>query len=780
MNRWATCCAVWLGAWGAPLATLAQSSQPDAPVLLTNVLEIIRLSTNELGARRYEAQIQGVIIWVSIPMRRLYVQEGAEALPVEPVDAVGKLRVGQRVEVRGRVTASTIRHRVTRASLEVLGEGTLPDAVTSTVPRMVAGKDAMHWTQARGIVRDMVITQNRELMLKLTDQDEVFSVKIQEYNRALPRHWMDSEIEVLGFSYPYNDELGRPSTFNFMVQSTNFVRIVRPGQTNLFERPLLSISEAARRPEQWHPMVKIAGTVVFQRDELLYIANSNEVARVVLLLRLQRAFTFGGVEFEPQTPLEPGERVEVIGAPVSSYSLAPTFIHGEFRRLGRGADLAPTPVTCQDLRSGRQGGRLVSIEARLLDHRGWAARTTHHRSFVLQAGDEVFQARWEHKTPVEWNLQPNAYVRVTGVNDAQRGQFNAQPTFELLLRSPADIVPAPEPPYWTQPGVRRPLAAAAVVTAIALGVLLLQRLHVRRLEAQVARRTADLSDSNTRLQREVGARERAEDELRVALAAEKELNQLKGSFVAMVSHEFRTPLEVILSSSHILDRYLDRLPPEKRREQLDAIRASVHRMSGLMEDILLLGKFEAARMTCQPAPADLAALCRRCVNEILSATDAVCPVHLVTEGLAETACLDESLLGPILTNLLSNAVKYSAPGQPVELRVARRGIEAEIVVQDRGRGIPADDQPRLFTAFYRAGNVGNVSGSGLGLVIVQRCVDLHQGSLEFVSREGAGSKFTVRLPLFDPSRFPTAAESTDARLERHGPGRDDNLQPNSP
>ncbi len=759
---------------------LAQPKSEEAPSLLTNVLEIIQLSTNDFAARRYEATIQGVIIAVSVPMRRLYVQDGAEALPVEPTAPVGRLKVGQRVEVRGTVTASTIRHRVTRAVVQVLGDGELPTPAASTVARMIAGKDSMHWTRARGQVRDMIINQNRDLILKLTDQELVFSVRIQEHDRVLPRHWMDSEIEVTGLSYPYKDEFGRPDTFTFIVQSTNFVRVVRAGSTNLFDRPLQTVAEASRQPDAWFPLVKFAGTVVFQRDELVYLANGDDVARVVLLLRFQRAFTFGGVEFEPQTPLEPGERVEVIGAPVTSYYRNPQFIHGEFRRIGRGPEPSPIAVSYQDLRAGRHGGRLVSIEARLVDQRSWATRKTRHQSFLLQCDDGVFQARWENEEAAEWNLQPNAYVRVTGVNEAQRGQFNAQNTFELLLRSPRDIVPAPEPPVWWEPEIRRPLVAAAIVTAIALGLLALQRLHVRRLEVQVSHRTADLSESNTKLQREVAARERAEDELRVALAAEKELNQLKSSFVAMVSHEFRTPLEVILSSSHILDRYLDRLPPEKRREQLEAIRASVQRMSGLMEDILLLGKFEAARMVCQPETADLAALCRRCVNEILSATDGGCPIQLVAEGLAELAWVDESLLCPILINLLSNAVKYSPAGQLVELRVVRQGIEVEIVVQDRGRGIPLEDQPRLFTAFHRAGNVGNVSGSGLGLVIVQRCVELHHGTIQFVSREGVGSTFTVRLPVFDPNRFPPAAKKSDASQERRLPHHHDHGQPHSP
>lgn len=248
-------------------------------------------------------------------------------------------------------------------------------------------------------------------------------------------------------------------------------------------------------------------------------------------------------------------------------------------------------------------------------------------------------------------------------------------------------------------------------------------------------------------------RKRAESDLRVALAAEKELNQLKSSFVSMVSHEFRTPLEVILSSSNILDRYLDRLPPDKRAAQLRAIRKSVHRMNDLIDDVLLLGKFDAGVLCCQPSPVDLKAFCRRAAGEIESATGRDGVIQFTAHEVMGEAAADEGLLQHILTNLLGNAVKYSPPDQPVEFTVTRREWDAEFVIRDHGCGIPATDQTRLFTAFYRGSNVGQKPGSGLGLVIAKRCVDMHGGTIRCESEEGRGTKFTVVLPLFDGTRI---------------------------
>ena len=285
------------------------------------------------------------------------------------------------------------------------------------------------------------------------------------------------------------------------------------------------------------------------------------------------------------------------------------------------------------------------------------------------------------------------------------------------------------------------------------------------LEKRVAARTAELRQANEHLQKEVQIREQAEENLRLSLASEKELNQLKNSFVSMVSHEFRTPLEVILSSSDILDRYLDRLPPESRAAQLRAIRKSVRRMNDLIDDVLLLAKFDAGVLACQPAALDLAACCRRAISEIESASMREGAIRFNATGINGDATADEGLLFHILTNLLGNAVKYSPPGKPLELSVSRQGVEAEFVVRDNGCGIPKSDVPRLFTAFYRGSNVSQTSGSGLGLVITKRCVDLHGGQIRCESTEGVGTTFKVTLPLFDETRhFRRVAKNFSATL----------------
>jgi signal transduction histidine kinase len=235
-----------------------------------------------------------------------------------------------------------------------------------------------------------------------------------------------------------------------------------------------------------------------------------------------------------------------------------------------------------------------------------------------------------------------------------------------------------------------------------------------------------------------------------ALDRERELSELKSSFIAMVTHEFRTPLGVIISSTDILNRYLDRLTATERTANFDAIHSSVRRMAGMMEDVMLLGRFEGGRFECRPDDLLLSAWCRRLVDEMYSATGGRCPIELQLDLPDPMVRADEKLLRHILTNLISNAVKYSPMGSPVQVRINQQQSDAVFEVADQGRGIPTADQQRIFEAFHRARNVGQIPGTGLGLVIVKRGVDLHGGKISVTSAEGQGTAFVVRLPLFDP------------------------------
>lgn len=235
-----------------------------------------------------------------------------------------------------------------------------------------------------------------------------------------------------------------------------------------------------------------------------------------------------------------------------------------------------------------------------------------------------------------------------------------------------------------------------------------------------------------------------------ALEKEKELGELKSRFVTMASHEFRTPLTVILSSSELLEAYGHRWSDAKKHDLFGRISKAVATVTRLLDDILLIGRAEAGQLEIRPAEFDLVAFARELTEEVQLSTDPAPALTFSSDEPEIIGRLDESLLRQVLLNLLSNAIKYSAPGSPVRLDLACRDAQAVFKVTDQGIGIPLADQPRLFENFHRASNVGTVAGTGLGLAIVKKAVELHQGRIALTSEPGVGTSVLVSLPLAPP------------------------------
>ena len=246
---------------------------------------------------------------------------------------------------------------------------------------------------------------------------------------------------------------------------------------------------------------------------------------------------------------------------------------------------------------------------------------------------------------------------------------------------------------------------------------------------------------------DITQRKRAEVELLVALQREKELSEMKSKFVSIASHELRTPLATILSSAELLEHYSDGLSAEDKLKMLHGIQGGVKRMNAMIEDVLVIGKAEAGALQFEPRPVDLGELCRKVVEELRLGVAKQHVIRFEQEFERGSLNLDEKLLRHILTNLLSNAVKYSPPGSTVSLLLAERDGNTVIEVGDQGIGIPVEDQARLFESFQRASNVGNRQGTGLGLVIVKKAVELHGGTISVDSKVDAGTRISVRLPL---------------------------------
>lgn len=260
--------------------------------------------------------------------------------------------------------------------------------------------------------------------------------------------------------------------------------------------------------------------------------------------------------------------------------------------------------------------------------------------------------------------------------------------------------------------------------------------------------------------RDITDRKQAE-EIRKQLERERQLRDLKTEFFSMMSHELKNPLGAILAAAELLEHYDQQTTEEKKYQFFQVIKGAIKQITNLLNDTLIIGQAEAGKLEYRPAPLALEAFCLELVEQFRLGMGhqhvLVFEYHNPHSPAASdryepfVALMDQDLLHHIFGNLLSNAIKYSPQGSTVrftlEIVTGEQGEAAIFRVQDRGMGIPPQDQLHLFDTFHRASNVGKIPGTGLGMAIVKKCVDLHQGEVSVESELGVGSTFTIVLPL---------------------------------
>ncbi len=230
-----------------------------------------------------------------------------------------------------------------------------------------------------------------------------------------------------------------------------------------------------------------------------------------------------------------------------------------------------------------------------------------------------------------------------------------------------------------------------------------------------------------------------------ALEKEKELNELKSRFVSMASHEFRTPLSTILSSAYLVSKYVSSEDQHKRDKHIQRIVSSVNMLTDILNDFLSVGKIEEGKMQVRFTEFNLQEFMNHLGAELQPIFKKEQKVSHVHTG-PEKVFLDHSLLTHIVMNLVSNAIKFSQDNGTIEIRT---GVEENgsvfLSVKDTGLGIPEEDQEHLFERFFRAGNVVNIQGTGLGLHIVSKYVELMNGNIECRSKVGEGTEFIINF-----------------------------------
>lgn len=258
------------------------------------------------------------------------------------------------------------------------------------------------------------------------------------------------------------------------------------------------------------------------------------------------------------------------------------------------------------------------------------------------------------------------------------------------------------------------------------------------LELRVDERTHILKEALQKL-------EQSQHELNEALDKERQLNEIKSRFVSMASHEFRTPLSAVLSSASLLSKYTKTEEQDKRDRHITRIKESVKHLNDILEDFLSLGRLDEGRVAADPSEFNM----REMIDETLADLKLLLKpgqTFKTTFTANEILCADKKLLKNILINLLSNAIKFSGENSPIELEASMQNGQAVITITDHGIGISPEDQQHLFSSFFRGTNATNIQGTGLGLHIVKRYIDLMNGTVHLQSEPGKGTSVTITFP----------------------------------
>lgn len=279
----------------------------------------------------------------------------------------------------------------------------------------------------------------------------------------------------------------------------------------------------------------------------------------------------------------------------------------------------------------------------------------------------------------------------------------------------------------------------------------------QELEDKIAERTENLAEvvnrllaTNSQLQHEVQERKAIEEALRInqeelkrALEKEKQLGELKSRFVSMASHEFRTPLSTILSSASLMIEYTQTEQQPQREKHYQKIRSAVNTLTGILNDFLSLSKLEEGKVDHQPEPLMLVDFCKEMIEEMKILLKKGQVVVHETIGEERVINLDKRMLKNVMINLFSNAIKYSAEGKTITCQVVYDANEVTLKIIDQGIGIPEEEHVHLFDRFFRAANAVNIPGTGLGLNIVKRYVEMMHGAIAFESNQDKGTTFKI-------------------------------------
>jgi signal transduction histidine kinase/CheY-like chemotaxis protein len=713
-------------------AVLSPARLPQAPAandrrVLTSIGEIHALSAEE-AARSLPIRVRATVTYFNPISHVFFVQDASGATFVN-APHIQELQVaaGDLVETTGVTGPGNFAPVIARASARRISAGSMPNPAPAFFDDLFSGNEDSAWVRTEGVVQSVGTNLSEDNLWLQWGEHRYLALVTNPGHEPLPPP--DTRVELRGVCATLFNTKRQILGIQLYVPSPRSIRVLTPAQdaSRLAVRP---INELLRFSVQDSPnqRVRVRGIVTLaNRRGPTYIRDAESGLRI---------------RDHAASDVETGDIVDVSGfAHPGDFSAE--MRDAAITRIQQGSPPRPAPVTVDQVLEGTHEAELVQIDAFLVDE----LAGTDLNALVLQSGGRLFRATLDRgRLPA---LERGSIVRLTGICSIEAGAnlaFLVPKSFTVILRSPADVVLVKGAPWWTASHL---LAVVGSMVAFLLAVLAWVFILRRRVDQQ----TALIRD---KLDQEASLKEAAQ-----------QASRAKSEFLANMSHEIRTPLNGILGFAGLMassDLTGD------QREYNEAVRSSAESLLVVINDILDFSRIEAGKLNLESTDFSI----RQCVQDAVHSVEPLAAgkgLEILTEiadDVPDWVRGDSHRLRQVLLNLTGNAVKFTETGR-ISIRVSLSAdskpaddasVTIRFAVTDTGMGIPEDQQVQIFQPFRQAdGSITRrFGGSGLGLSISNRLVEMMNGGMWLQSREGVGSTFSfvIAVPLGGPPAAPRA------------------------